>query len=112
MEFFAYQEQDRVIGICLTFNIIEEGKSLDEVMKSVVEAAWLHLRVVVRKNLSDDLLNRYAPKEYWEKYFNLQKQLAKQKTEILPRQETATSNTKYTLKDVLGGQIPKVPQKV
>lgn len=69
VEFFVYPERGKYIGVCLTFDIVEEGKDLQEVARSLVEAAELHLKVVRYKNFSDDLLNRYAPDQYWKKYF-------------------------------------------
>lgn len=73
IEFFLYEEKGKYIGVCLTFDIVYEGQNPLEVMKNVEEAARLHLKVVCKKNLSDDLLNRYAPNEYWEKYFEFSK---------------------------------------
>ena len=70
MEFLVYKEGDTFVGVCLTFDIVEEGTDPIELMKSIKEAAMLHLKVVTEKNLSDDLLNRYAPQEYWDRYFN------------------------------------------
>lgn len=69
MEFFAYPERGRFIGICLTFDIVEEGESINSVMELVKKAAILHLRTVIEKDLDDELLNRYAPSVFWEKYF-------------------------------------------
>jgi predicted RNase H-like HicB family nuclease len=69
VEFLVYKEADIYVGVCLTFDIVEEGEDPVTVMKSIEEAAKLHLNTVVNNNMSDDLLNRYAPNEYWEKYF-------------------------------------------
>lgn len=69
IEFFVYEEKKTFIGVCLTFDIIEEGTNAGEVIKNLKEAALLHLEVVRTKNLSDGLLNRYAPEKYWKKYF-------------------------------------------
>jgi hypothetical protein len=55
-------------GICLDFNIIEEGKNEAEVYKNLETAVQLHIDTVKKNNLSDDLLNRLAPKEYWDIY--------------------------------------------
>ena len=38
-------------------------------MESLQEAAMGHLEVVKKLGWSDELLNRYAPEEYWKKYF-------------------------------------------
>ncbi|MFA5013423.1 MAG: hypothetical protein WC520_02545 [Candidatus Paceibacterota bacterium] len=77
VEFFVYKEKDAFIGVCLTFDIVEEGKDPKKLMDSLHEAALLHIKTVIDKNLSDDLLNRYAPVEYWKKYFSLMDSLRK-----------------------------------
>lgn len=81
MEFIFYQDQGKYIGVCLSFDIVEEGKDLNKLIQSVEDAAMLHLRTVVKENLSDDLLNRYAPEEYWQKYFEALKALEQKKVE-------------------------------
>lgn len=55
------------VGVCLTFDIIVEGENYDEVRQELMDAATLHIETVRKNNLSEELLNRHAPKEYWEK---------------------------------------------
>ena len=81
MEFIFLEEKGKYIGVCLSFDIIEEGKDLNRLIQSVEDAAKLHIRIVMKKNLSDDLLNRYAPEKYWKKYFEALKVLERQKVE-------------------------------
>lgn len=76
IEFLVYKERDTFIGVCLTFDIVEEGDNPIELMKSVKEAAEVHLETVIKENLSDTLLNRYAPDEYWKKYFETMQALS------------------------------------
>ncbi|TSC78648.1 MAG: hypothetical protein G01um101429_716 [Parcubacteria group bacterium Gr01-1014_29] len=78
IEFFVYPEKGKYIGVCLTFDIVEEGKDPQQLMGSLLEAARLHLKVVRDKNLSGNLLNRYAPVEYWKKYFAYLQHTAKE----------------------------------
>lgn len=68
MEFLIYKEGKTYVGVCLAFDIIEEDDNPVELMKSIIEAAQGHLQVVRKLKMSDELLNRYAPKEYWDKY--------------------------------------------
>ena len=68
MEFLVYKDSKTYVGVCLTLDIIEEGDDPVILMKSIVEAAEGYLDVVRKLNMSDDLLNRHAPKEYWDKY--------------------------------------------
>ncbi len=77
IEFLVYKEENKYIGVCLTFDIVEEGKNPTELMNSIKEAAHLHLDTVIREKLSDQLLNRYAPEEYWKKYFAAAKEIEK-----------------------------------
>ncbi len=74
-EFLVYKEDSGYVGVCLTFDIVEEGSDPIELMKSIKEAAELHLETVMKNDLSDELLNRYAPNEYWEKYFEVARQI-------------------------------------
>lgn len=75
IEILVYKEKDVFVGVCLTFDILEEGKDPLMLIKSIKEAAQLHLETVIKNNMSDDLLNRYAPKKYWEKYFEATKKI-------------------------------------
>lgn len=79
IEFLVYKEKeaDTFVGVCLTFDIVEEGNNPKELMKSIREAAELHLETVIKNNMSDALLNRYAPDEYWHKYLEAMKRLHK-----------------------------------
>ena len=70
VEFVIYKEGNSFVGVCLTFDILEEGDNPMELIKSLKEAAELHLETVRKNNMSDELLNRYAPEEYWAKYFD------------------------------------------
>ena len=71
IEFVVYREENTYVGVCLSFDIVEEGADSVALMESIKEAAKLHLQAVRDNNLSDDLLNRYAPEEYWDKYLQV-----------------------------------------
>ncbi len=70
-KFVAYPEGNIFVGVCLTLNIIEEGKNPQKLLESLKNAAFDHLEVVRKENLSDDLLNRHAPKKYWDQYYTV-----------------------------------------
>lgn len=76
MEFLVYKEGSSYVGVCLTFDIVEGSSNPVELLKSLKEVAELHLDTVIKNNLPDELLNRYAPEEYWEKYFEALKNRA------------------------------------
>ena len=55
-------------GVCLDFDIIEEGETRDEVEKSMKEAVIGYIENICKNNLDDKLLNRHADKKYWKLY--------------------------------------------
>ena len=69
LEFVIYPEGKRYIGVCLTLNIVEEGIDPGKLIESIKEAVFGHVFLVIKENLSDDLLNNPAADEYWERYF-------------------------------------------
>lgn len=62
--------EPRFTAVCLDFDIVESGDNQAALTESVLEAAKLHLQTVAEQNLSDDLLNRHAPQEYWDLYYS------------------------------------------
>ncbi len=82
IEALVYKEGDSYIGVCLTFDIVEEGSDPVALAESIKEAARLHLETVIKNNLSDELLNRYAPEEYWKKYFEAAKEMQERNSKI------------------------------
>ncbi|MDP3953558.1 MAG: hypothetical protein Q8P99_01935 [bacterium] len=91
---FLYMIRGReILGVCLDFNIVEEGTSIEEVKTYLQRAARLHLETVLDKGLSEELLNRRAPQEYWEIY----RKVSSPETNRFPRlNPTSTSANTYT----------------
>jgi len=77
IEYLVYKEGNSYVGVCLTFDIIEEGDDPNKLMLSIQEAAELHLKVVRDKNMSDELLNRHTEEKYWTIYFKAVEELQK-----------------------------------
>lgn len=65
--FIVYKEGQDYIAVCLNLNLIEYGKSAEEVKTSIEEAAFTHLETVRKEKLPDEYLNIPAPVKYWEK---------------------------------------------
>ncbi len=66
---FVYPEKPKhFIGVCLEFDLIQEGKNVQEAMENIKKATWNYLKTIIKKKWPDDLLNRPAPREYWKKY--------------------------------------------
>ena len=75
LEFLIYLENGRYIGVCLTLDIVEESDDPRKLQKSIQEAAIGHVLLVIHKKLDNELLNRPAPEEYWEKDFEISEQI-------------------------------------
>ena len=65
---FIYKDNDKFVGVCLEFDLVVCGKTqlitcqlLLEMVKGYVQNAW-------ENNLPDSVLNRPAPKKYWNVY--------------------------------------------
>jgi predicted RNase H-like HicB family nuclease len=68
------------LGVCLDFNIIEEGEIREEVEASMREAVTGYMECVCKNNLDDWLLNRRADKRYrkiYQSYLDLIRNKAK-----------------------------------
>jgi len=69
-------------GVCLDLDIVEENKDPIALRKSLEEAVQGYLEAVIKKDLNDKLLNKPAPKKYWnmlkelEKYFHALHQIS------------------------------------
>lgn len=68
MTFFAFKEKDSFIGVCLEFDLVVKADSLKEAIEHIEDLASGWLENVMKNNLPEELLNKPAPNEYWEKY--------------------------------------------
>jgi len=85
IEYIVYEESPKkFVGVCLTFDIVEEGTDPTALMAQIREAAGLHLETVRKHDYSDDLLNRHAPEEYWDKYFQAVNEMKKREPVASP----------------------------
>lgn len=66
---FAYKDVDGTFtAVCLDLDIIEERfATLQQAVLSINEAIDSHVKAVAKSGFSKELLNRPAPKEYWDK---------------------------------------------
>ena len=75
-------KKDKFIGVCLEFDLEIESKTLEEAKAQIIDYARLWLQNAVKNQLSEEVLNRPAPKKYWRIYEELvQRDLNKLETE-------------------------------
>lgn len=65
----AYKEKDgSFAGVCLDLDIVEEGHStLEEAILSINDAILSHIQAAAKLNFPKELIDRAAPKKYWNK---------------------------------------------
>ena len=71
INFLIYRDKgdSHYTAVCLSFDIVERGSDLEELKRSIEEAARLHLESVIENDLDVSLLNRSAPQKYWKKLY-------------------------------------------
>ena len=66
--------KDKYVGVCLEFDLEIEAKTLEKAKECLEDYVHLWLKNAVRHKLSEEVLNKPAPKKYWKVYENLIKQ--------------------------------------
>ncbi len=78
---FIYRERKRYIGVCLELDIVDNGNDLAELTDRMKKSVESYVRRVCWNDSFDAaLLNRPAPKKYWNllaKYLECARQLEK-----------------------------------
>ena len=97
VEFTLFEEGGHYVAVCLTFDIVLEGDDPTVLKMEIVKAAQLHMETVKELDMSDDLLNRSAPKEYWEKRGGLLPLTKKQDFSLPANYEATTYSSKHGL---------------
>lgn len=72
---FKDKKIDRFIGVCLEFDLEAEAETSSEAQSIIQDYAKLWLENVKENKLSEELLNKSAPEEYWD----LEKELEEQR---------------------------------
>ncbi len=65
---FIFPAAGKFTAVCLDLDLIEEADSKSEALAQIKEAVSGYLANAVKNNLDDDILNRPAPKKYWDLY--------------------------------------------
>lgn len=74
----AYREKNgSFTGVCLDLDIVEKGHgTLEEAILSINDAILSHFKAAKKLGFPKELINRPAPKEYWNKL----KEITQEKT--------------------------------
>lgn len=68
LRYLFIQENKQIIGVCLDLDILIEGNNFEKVKKELLKVSKEHVEFVITNRLTEKLLNRHAPKKYWNLY--------------------------------------------
>jgi|SRR3989338_512141 len=65
---FVYRSKDRYVGVCLEFDIVDDDPNKEVLFERLQARAVSYVKYVCENEMDDALLNRHAPKKYWNLY--------------------------------------------
>lgn len=65
---FIYEDKGKYIAVCLEFGLVIAAKTLEKAQECIKDITGSYLSNVLENKLSEKLLNRPAPKKYWQIY--------------------------------------------
>ncbi len=83
VSYVALPEKNKYLGVCLQFDLIIEADTLKEAQEHIVDLSRGWLENAIKNKLSEEVLNRPAPKKYWKLYEKL-----KEAEELLRKKQT------------------------
>ncbi|MFH1077889.1 MAG: hypothetical protein V1745_01225, partial [Patescibacteria group bacterium] len=66
---FIYPVKSRYIGVCLELDLIDEDTDRDILAERMKRRVQSYIAYIQKKEYHDTLLNRPAPKKYWDKFY-------------------------------------------
>ena len=87
-----YKEGDEFVGVCLDLDILVRGKSIKKVWSCLKDMVESYIENALHNKLPDKVLNRPAPKKYWDKY----RDFIEHEKKKLESKKPPTTISKYT----------------
>ncbi len=94
---FVFPEKGKYTAVCLDLDIVEEAATKEDVLAQITEAVAGYVENAIKNNLDDEVLNRPAPKEYWDLFEKYLKWISSRKEEI--KVPNSVKNSSFCLKD-------------
>jgi predicted RNase H-like HicB family nuclease len=94
---FVFPEKNNYVAVCLDLDIIEEAATREDVLAQINEAVIGYIENAIKNNLDDKVLNRPAPKEYWDLFEKYLKWISPRKEEI--KVSNNIKNSSFCLKN-------------
>ena len=110
LTFFSYfdKEEESFVTVCLEMDIVKVSMDHDESAKEAIEAVRHIIELVGKGELDEEVLNRNAPKQYWDLYEASQARrpsLIRRWMSSHAAPDTETTVRRIPSKDLLGSQM-------
>ena len=66
---FIYPNKDKYVGVCLELDLIDEDSDKEVLAERMKQRVQSYISYIHKKDFDDSLLNRPAPKKYWNKFY-------------------------------------------
>lgn len=83
---------NEVTAVCLEFGLIIKAKTKEKAQECIKDVADTYLKNVIENKLSEELLNRSAPKKYWTIFEKLL-EAEKKSIKLQLKEESRNSST-------------------
>lgn len=100
--FLILPEKNKYLGVCLEFDLIVRADTLKEAKEEIEDYAKLWHVNAVKHKLPEELLNKPAPKKYW----NIYAKLVEQDLKRLEAEKQTSKNVGIEPQQVVSYQSP------
>lgn len=97
MTYIAFKEGGKYIAVCLEFDLEVEAKSLDLAKEYIEDLSHAWLENVTKNKLPEELLNRPAPKKYWEMLALIKRVIEAKENMLLEKKRKAVEVSSHPL---------------
>lgn len=77
VSYLFLKEKGKFVAVCLEFDLETEGKTFKETQEKIEDLTQGWWANVVENKLSEELLNKSAPKKYWKLYETIKNKIEK-----------------------------------
>lgn len=75
--YLIFKEKDKFVGVCLEFDLEIEADTPKEAQERIQDLAQAWLLNIREHKLSEELLNKPAPKKYWKIFEDVKEKMEK-----------------------------------
>lgn len=75
--YLIFKEKNKFVGVCLEFDLEIEANTAKKAMELIEDYSLTWHKNIVKNKLSEELLNKPAPKKYWKIFEDVKEKMEK-----------------------------------